>query len=90
MIGVIDAGLIGRKRLKKVIEHADFELVGIADVNSETVSAQYPGIRFLQTIVACSTIPSRWPQSSPRPTRSTPRSASSAPGAASISWSKSR
>lgn len=41
-IAVIGAGLIGRKHLKKVIGHADFELVGIADVDRDAVAAQYP------------------------------------------------
>lgn len=41
-IAVIGAGLIGRKHLKKVIDHPDFELVGIADVNREAVAAEYP------------------------------------------------
>ena len=41
-IAVIGAGLIGRKHLKKVTEHPDFELVGIADVNRDAVAAQYP------------------------------------------------
>lgn len=41
-IAVIGAGLIGRKHLKKVIGHAGFELVGIADVDRDPVAAQYP------------------------------------------------
>ncbi|AOF93390.1 Gfo/Idh/MocA family oxidoreductase [Sinorhizobium sp. RAC02] len=41
-IVVIGAGLIGRKHLKKVTEHVDFELVGIADVNRDAVAAHYP------------------------------------------------
>lgn len=44
-IAVIGAGLIGRKHLKKVTEHADFDLVGIADVNRDAVAAQYPATR---------------------------------------------
>ncbi len=41
-IGVIGAGLIGRKHLRKISEHRDFELVGIADVNVAHVSAEHP------------------------------------------------
>jgi predicted dehydrogenase len=44
-IGVIGAGLIGRKHLAKIAEHPDFDLVGIADVNAEQVAAQNPGTR---------------------------------------------
>lgn len=44
-IGVIGAGLIGRKHLAKIAEHPDFDLVGIADVNAEQVAAQNPGAR---------------------------------------------
>jgi predicted dehydrogenase len=44
-IGVIGAGLIGRKHLKKIAEHADFTLAGIADVNVEATTAQNPGAR---------------------------------------------
>jgi predicted dehydrogenase len=43
-IGVIGAGLIGRKHIKKIIDHPDFDLAGIADVNRDSISAQYPGI----------------------------------------------
>ncbi len=41
-IGVIGAGLIGRKHLRKLNEHRDYELVGIADVNVAHVSAEHP------------------------------------------------
>jgi predicted dehydrogenase len=44
-IGVIGAGLIGRKHLRKIAEHGDYELVGIADVNVEHVSAEHPKTR---------------------------------------------
>lgn len=41
-IGVIGAGLIGRKHLAKLAERGDYELVGIADVNADRVAAEYP------------------------------------------------
>ena len=44
-VGVIGAGLIGRKHLRKLAEHSDYELVGIADVNAEQVAAEQPGAR---------------------------------------------
>lgn len=44
-IGVIGAGLIGRKHLRKIGEHRDYDLVGIADVNVESVSAEHPRAR---------------------------------------------
>ena len=44
-IGVIGAGLIGRKHLKTIAAHPDFELAGIADVNADAVAAQNPGTR---------------------------------------------
>jgi predicted dehydrogenase len=44
-IGVIGAGLIGRKHLRKISEHSDYDLVGIADVNVDAVSAEYPETR---------------------------------------------
>ncbi|MGE7468326.1 Gfo/Idh/MocA family protein, partial [Bosea sp. NPDC003192] len=44
-IGVIGAGLIGRKHLAKIAAHPDFELAGIADVNAEQVAAQNPDAR---------------------------------------------
>jgi predicted dehydrogenase len=44
-IGVIGAGLIGRKHLKKIAEHPDFDLAGIADVNADAAAAQNPGAR---------------------------------------------
>ena len=44
-IGVIGAGLIGRKHLAKIAAHPDFDLVGIADVNAEQVAAGNPGAR---------------------------------------------
>ncbi|CAH1672337.1 Oxidoreductase [Hyphomicrobiales bacterium] len=44
-IGVIGAGLIGRKHLAKIADHPDFDLVGIADVNAEQVAAQNPDAR---------------------------------------------
>lgn len=44
-IGVIGAGLIGRKHLKKIAEHPDYTLAGIADVNKDAVAAQYPSAR---------------------------------------------
>jgi len=44
-IGLIGAGLIGRKHLKTINAHPDFELAGVADVNAEAVSAQHPDVR---------------------------------------------
>ena len=44
-IGVIGAGLIGRKHLKKIMEHPDYGLAGIADVDTAAVAAQYPQAR---------------------------------------------
>jgi predicted dehydrogenase len=44
-IGVIGAGLIGRKHLRTIANHPDFDLVGIADINTDLVSSQYPGER---------------------------------------------
>jgi len=44
-IGVIGAGLIGRKHLRKISEHGDYELVGIADVNVDAVAAEHPKTR---------------------------------------------
>jgi predicted dehydrogenase len=44
-IGVIGAGLIGRKHLRNITEHRDYDLVGIADVNVDAVSAEYPKTR---------------------------------------------
>jgi len=44
-IGVIGAGLIGRKHLRKISEHRDYDLVGIADINVDAVSAEYPKTR---------------------------------------------
>ena len=44
-IGVIGAGLIGRKHLRKIDEHRDYDLVGIADVNVDAVAAAYPDTR---------------------------------------------
>ncbi|WP_202307142.1 MULTISPECIES: Gfo/Idh/MocA family protein [unclassified Mesorhizobium] len=41
-IGLIGAGLIGRKHLRKIAEHPDYTLAGISDVNSDAVAAQYP------------------------------------------------
>jgi predicted dehydrogenase len=41
-IGLIGAGLIGRKHLRKIGEHRDYDLVGIADVNVDAVAAEYP------------------------------------------------
>jgi predicted dehydrogenase len=41
-IGVIGAGLIGRKHLAKLAGRADYELVGIADVNADKVATDYP------------------------------------------------
>lgn len=44
-VGVIGAGLIGRKHLQKIAGHPDFELAGIADINRDAVAAQYPDAR---------------------------------------------
>ena len=41
-IGVIGAGLIGRKHLRKIAEQRDYDLVGIADVNVDAVAAEHP------------------------------------------------
>ena len=51
-IGVIGAGLIGRKHLKKIAEHPDYTLAGIADVNKDTVEAQYPTARVFADYLA--------------------------------------
>lgn len=42
-IGVIGAGLIGRKHLRKIAGHNDYELAGIADLNAGKVAAEHPG-----------------------------------------------
>src|SRR5881396_1722096 len=44
-IGVIGAGLIGRKHLAKLAGRDDYDLVGIADVNADRVSAEHPKTR---------------------------------------------
>ena len=44
-LGMIGAGLIGRKHLRKIDEHRDYDLVGIADVNVDAVAAAYPDTR---------------------------------------------
>jgi predicted dehydrogenase len=44
-IGVIGAGLIGRKHLRKISEQPDYDLVGIADVNVDAVAGEYPKTR---------------------------------------------
>jgi predicted dehydrogenase len=44
-IGVIGAGLIGRKHLRKLAERSDYDLVGIADVNVDQVKAEHPNTR---------------------------------------------
>ena len=44
-IGVIGAGLIGRKHLAKLAERDDYDLVGIADVNVDRVAAEHPKAR---------------------------------------------
>lgn len=44
-IGVIGAGLIGRRHLRTIAEHPDFTLAGIADLNADAVAAQKPGAR---------------------------------------------
>jgi predicted dehydrogenase len=44
-IGVVGAGLIGRKHIDRIKAHPDFELAGIADVNANEVAAQNPGTR---------------------------------------------
>ena len=46
-IGVIGAGLIGRKHLRKLAERSDYDLVGIADVNVDQVAAEHPNTRVL-------------------------------------------
>lgn len=43
-IGLIGAGLIGRKHIEKVAAHPDFELAGIADVARDAVAAANPGV----------------------------------------------
>jgi predicted dehydrogenase len=60
-IGVIGAGLIGRKHLRKLAERSDYDLVGIADVNVDPVK---PSIRrrvCLRITVSCSTRHGRKP-----------------------------
>ena len=44
-IGVIGAGLIGRKHLRKLAERTDYDLVGIADLNIDQVTAEHPKAR---------------------------------------------
>ena len=44
-IGVIGAGLIGRKHLRKLAGRSDYDLVGIADVNVDQVAAEHPKTR---------------------------------------------
>src|SRR5882724_8801948 len=44
-IGVIGAGLIGRKHLGKLAGRDDYQLVGIADVNVDRVTAEHPNTR---------------------------------------------
>ena len=44
-IGVIGAGLIGRKHLRKLAERSDYDLAGIADVNVDQVKAEHPKAR---------------------------------------------
>ncbi|MGX1787904.1 Gfo/Idh/MocA family protein [Bosea sp. NPDC055332] len=44
-IGLIGAGLIGRKHLRTIAAHPDFTLAGIADVNAQAVAAEYPDAR---------------------------------------------
>jgi predicted dehydrogenase len=44
-IGVIGAGLIGRKHLAKLAGRDDYNVVGIADVNVDRVAAEHPKMR---------------------------------------------
>jgi len=44
-IGVIGAGLIGRKHLRKLAERTDYDLVGIADLNIDRATAEHPKAR---------------------------------------------
>jgi predicted dehydrogenase len=44
-IGVIGAGLIGRKHLARLAARSDYDLVGIADVNADQVAAAHPETR---------------------------------------------
>ncbi|SMF12026.1 Predicted dehydrogenase [Tistlia consotensis] len=44
-IGVIGAGMIGRKHIERILAHPDFELAGIADPERDVVAARYPGER---------------------------------------------
>lgn len=43
-IGLIGAGLIGRKHIEKIAAHPDFVLAGIADVARDLVAAANPGV----------------------------------------------
>ncbi|GGA49704.1 Gfo/Idh/MocA family protein [Pelagibacterium lentulum] len=43
-IGVIGAGLIGRKHIARIKAHPDFNLTGIADMAVEAVSRDFPGV----------------------------------------------
>lgn len=43
-IAVIGAGLIGRKHIARILEHPDFDLAGIAEIDREAVAARYPGV----------------------------------------------
>ena len=54
-IGVIGAGLIGRKHLAKLAGRDDYDLVGIADVNVDRVAAEHPKARVFADYRSCST-----------------------------------
>jgi predicted dehydrogenase len=43
-IGVIGAGLIGRKHLRYLAAHPGFALAGIADIDTEGAAAAHPGV----------------------------------------------
>jgi predicted dehydrogenase len=60
-IGIIGAGLIGRKHLAEIATHPDFDFVGIADINAEQVAVENPAAVFSPISGRCSTKPGPMP-----------------------------